>query len=68
MSKYADLRWKIADLEKELERVKNAYRVLEEYRDKKVIELYCKEKEIEELRNKIKSLVDNKKEREQDDR
>ena len=56
MSKYADLRWKIADLEKDLEKERNfSERMVEELRklDRK---LRAKDNEIEELKALLKSI------------
>lgn len=56
MSKYADLRWKIADIEKDLEKERNfSERMVEELR-KLDWKLRAKDNEIEELKALLKSI------------
>ena len=56
MSRYSDLRWKIADLEKELAEYKAAYKRLSDDIRNNWLEMAAKDKKIEELKKKIEEL------------
>ena len=56
MSKYADLRWKIADLEKKLEEQNGYIKGLRKERDMYIEMLYDKEKHISALKRASVSL------------
>ena len=56
MSRYADLRWKIADLEKALEKEKNCTERLFKELSKKDLQIASRDKEIENLRDMINRL------------
>lgn len=62
MSRYADLRWKIADLEKKIEEEKIINRRLNEDLRIKYYEIHAKENEIEQLKTIIEKIkpVDGK--------
>lgn len=56
MSKYADLRWKIADLEKALEEEKIYNKKLREDIEQYIRLLYARDNEIKELRQVISAV------------
>lgn len=56
MSRYADLRWKIADLEKALNEEKIYSKKLRKERDMYINMLYAKEKDIEVIMTSVKNM------------
>ena len=56
MSKYADLRWKIADLEKALEKERNFSERLVEEMQKQEWKLRARDNEIKELKALLHSI------------
>ena len=56
MSKYADLRWKIADLEKALEQEKTYSKKLRGDMEKYILMVYEKDKIIDELTALVRKL------------
>ena len=56
MSRYSDLRWKIADLEKKLEEEKIYNKKLKDELEHKVLIIYSLEKDIEEMHEIIRSM------------
>ena len=56
MSKYADLRWKIADLEKKLEEEKIINKRYQQEISNLLFQIYDKDKECEEMASVIKRL------------
>lgn len=56
MSRYSDLRWKIADLEKKLEEEKIYNKKLKDELEHKVLIIYSLEKEIKKMHEIICSM------------
>lgn len=56
MSRYSDLRWKIADLEKKLEEEEVYNKKLKDELEHKVLTIYSLEKDIKEMHEIIRSM------------
>lgn len=56
MSRYADLRWKIADLEKELEAEKTYSRKLLKDMERYILMIYQKDKDIEMMKCALEKM------------